>query len=143
MSVKTGTAQVIDPATRRYSDTDFIASTIALFPSEAPEYIVYAAIFKPKGPSTYGGRIAAPFVKDIANAIADLYGVARTGSASATHGGRIVVAGAEAVRIGDTMPDLRGTPKRALTALLERQDIVVEIEGDGWVREQTDRKSVV
>jgi cell division protein FtsI (penicillin-binding protein 3) len=137
MSVKTGTAQMIDSATRRYSDTDFIASTIALFPSEAPEYIVYAAIFKPKGASTYGGRIAAPFVKDVANAIADLYGVARTGAATVTHSGRISVAGTASVRIGDTMPDLLGTPKRALTALLERDDIVVEIEGDGWVREQT------
>lgn len=137
MSVKTGTAQVIDPETRGYSDTDFIASTIALFPGEAPEYIVYAAIFNPKGISTYGGRIAAPFVKDVANAIANLYGVARTGSASATHDGRIAVSGIDSVRIGETMPDLRGTPKRALTALLERTDIIVEIAGDGWVREQS------
>ncbi|HRW24500.1 MAG TPA: penicillin-binding protein [Spirochaetia bacterium] len=137
MSVKTGTAQVIDPATRRYSDTDFIASTIALFPSDDPEYIVYAAIFNPKGASTYGGRIAAPFVKDAANAIADLYGVARSGSASATHGGRISVSGVDAAEVGDAMPDLRGLPKRALTGLLARDDIIVEIEGDGWVREQS------
>jgi cell division protein FtsI (penicillin-binding protein 3) len=137
MSVKTGTAQMIDPATRRYSDTDFIASTIALFPSQAPEYIVYAAIFKPKGASTYGGRIAAPLVKDVANTIADLYGVARTGSAVITHSGRIAVSGVDSVSIGDTMPNLIGTPKRSLTALLERDDISVEIVGDGWVREQS------
>ncbi|PKL24704.1 MAG: penicillin-binding protein [Spirochaetae bacterium HGW-Spirochaetae-3] len=137
MSVKTGTAQVIDPRTRRYSEDNFIASTIALFPSEEPEYIVYAAIFNPKGSSTYGGRIAAPFVKDVANVIADLYGVARSGSATATHSGRVSVAGVDSVRIGGTMPDLRGLPKRSLTALLSREDIVVEIEGDGWVREQS------
>ncbi|MBU0928647.1 MAG: transpeptidase family protein [Spirochaetes bacterium] len=137
MSVKTGTAQVIDPATRRYSDTDFIASTIALFPSEAPEYIVYAAIFNPKGASTYGGRIAAPLVKDVSNAVADLYGVARSESASATHSGRVSVSGPAPALIGATMPDLRGVPKRALTALLERDDIAVEIEGDGWVKEQS------
>ena len=137
MSVKTGTAQVIDPATRRYSDTDFIASTIALFPSEAPEYIVYAAIFNPKGSSSYGGRIAAPFVKDVANVIADMYGVARSGSALATHSGRIAVYNPESVSIGDVMPDLKGTPKRSLTALLERSDILIEIEGDGWVVEQS------
>jgi cell division protein FtsI (penicillin-binding protein 3) len=35
------------------------------------------------------------------------------------------------------MPDLRGVPKRALTALLEREDLLVEIVGDGWVREQS------
>lgn len=137
MSVKTGTAQMIDPATRRYSDTDFIASTIALFPSQAPEYIVYAAIFKPKGASIYGGRIAAPFVKDVANTVADLYGVARTGSAVVSHSGRIAVQGVESATIGDTMPDLTGMPKRALTGLLERDDINVEIVGDGWVKEQS------
>jgi len=137
MSVKTGTAQVIDPKTRRYSDTDFIASTIALFPSEAPEYIVYAAIFNPKGVSTYGGRIAAPFVKDVANTIADLYGVARASSATAAHDGRVAVSSVDSVQIGETMPDLRGTPKRALTGLLARTDIIVEIVGDGWVREQS------
>jgi len=137
MSVKTGTAQVIDPATRRYSDTDYTASTIALFPSEAPEYIVYAAIFNPKGSSTYGGRIAAPFVKDAANIIADLYGVARSGSASATHSGRIVIPSVASAQVGATMPDLRGLPKRSLTALLERTDIIVEIVGEGWVVEQS------
>ena len=137
MSVKTGTAQMIDPETRRYSDTDFIASTIALFPGESPEYIVYAAIFKPKGGSIFGGRIAAPLVKDAANIIADLYGVARSDTQTLSHSGRVVVSGIESVRIGETMPDLRGVPKRALTALLERDDIVVEIVGDGWVREQS------
>jgi cell division protein FtsI (penicillin-binding protein 3) len=137
MSVKTGTAQMIDPATRRYSDTDFIASTIALFPGEAPEYIVYAAIFKPKGASIFGGRIAAPLVRDAANIIADLYGVARSGTQTLSHSGRIVVSGVESVRIGETMPDLRGVPKRALTALLEREDLIVEIVGEGWVREQS------
>lgn len=136
MSVKTGTAQMIDPATRRYSDTDYVASTIALFPSEAPEYIVYAAIIKPKGASIYGGRIAAPFVRDAADIIADLYGVARSGSASATHGGRIALPALAPASVGELMPDLRGLPKRSITALLERDDISVEIEGDGWVVSQ-------
>lgn len=137
MSVKTGTAQMIDPETRRYSDTDFIASTMALFPSESPEYIVYAAIFKPKGSSIFGGRIAAPLVKDAANAIADLYGVARSGSTMVRHSGQVVVGRVEAVTIGRSMPDLRGVPKRALTPLLERTDIAVEVEGEGWVAEQS------
>ncbi|MBN2873558.1 MAG: PASTA domain-containing protein, partial [Spirochaetales bacterium] len=136
MSVKTGTAQMIDPRTRRYSETDFTASTMALFPSESPDYIVYAAIFKPKGLSTYGGRIAAPLVKDAANIIADLYGVARSGAATVEHSGGVRVSPLALAEIGETMPDLRGAPKRALTPLLERTDILVEILGDGWVAEQ-------
>jgi cell division protein FtsI (penicillin-binding protein 3) len=133
LSVKTGTAQMIDPATRRYSNTDFIASTLALFPSEAPEYILYVAIIKPKGDSTYGGRIAAPLIRDAANVIADLYGVARTGSAVAVHDGRINLQPLDTAAIGDVMPRLIGLPKRALTPLLERQDLSFEISGDGWV----------
>jgi len=136
MSVKTGTAQMIDPLTRRYSDKDFIASTLALFPSEAPEYIVYAAIIKPMGESIYGGRIAAPLVRDAANIIADLYGTARSNAPSAIHDGRIVLPALGAAAIGERMPDLRGLPKRLLSPLLERRDIIVEIEGDGWVAEQ-------
>jgi cell division protein FtsI (penicillin-binding protein 3) len=136
LSVKTGTAQMIDPATRRYSNTDFIASTLALFPSEAPEYILYVAIIKPRGDSTYGGRIAAPLIRDAANIVADLYGVARTGSAVAEHDGRISLPALDAVIIGDVMPRLIGLPKRAITALLERQDLAFDISGDGWVVHQ-------
>ncbi len=136
MSVKTGTAQMIDPATRRYSDTDFIASTLAMFPSQAPEYIVYAAIIKPRGESFYGGRIAAPLVRDAANIVADLYGVAREGSTTITHPGSIQLKPSEAAVIGERMPDLTGYPKRLLTELLLRDDIRVEITGDGWVVRQ-------
>lgn len=137
MSVKTGTAQMIDPATKRYSQDDFIASTLALFPSEAPEYIVYAAIIKPRGESIYGGRIAAPLVKDAANIIADLYGVARAGSTTFQHDGRISVPRSAPAAIGEIMPNLIGYPKRLLTPLLERSDILVDIRGDGWVVRQS------
>lgn len=137
MSVKTGTAQVIDPNTRRYSDSDYTASTIALFPGEDPQYIVYTAIFNPKGSSTYGGRIAAPFIKEVAELIADLYGVPRTASASVDHSGRLRLSGLPEAKISNTMPNLLGYPKRSLSPLLEREDIHVEIIGDGWVVEQS------
>ena len=78
MAVKTGTAQMIDPATQRYSEKDYIASTLAIFPADAPRAIVYLAIVKPTlGPSYYGGRIAAPLVKEAAEAILNLTGIPR------------------------------------------------------------------
>jgi cell division protein FtsI (penicillin-binding protein 3) len=49
LAVKTGTAQIINPATLAYSDTDFIASCIALLPAEDPSLILYLAIVKPRG----------------------------------------------------------------------------------------------
>jgi cell division protein FtsI (penicillin-binding protein 3) len=88
------------------------------------------------GESIYGGRIAAPLVRDAANIIADLHGTARSNAPSAIHDGRIVLPALGAAAIGERMPDLRGMPKRLLSPLLERRDITVEIEGDGWVVEQ-------
>jgi len=137
MSVKTGTAQMIDPATRRYSDDDFIASTLALFPSEDPQYIVYTAIIKPRGESIYGGRIAAPLIREAALLIADLYGTARGTTPVATHSGRVVLSSPLAIDIGGTMPDLSGVPKRLLTSLLTRRDLIIDLQGDGYVAEQS------
>ena len=68
MAVKTGTAQMIDMDTKRYSETDYIASTLAIFPSDVPRIILYLAIVKPKGASYYGGQIAAPVVRDAVEA---------------------------------------------------------------------------
>ncbi|MDR2731328.1 MAG: penicillin-binding protein 2, partial [Treponema sp.] len=65
LAVKTGTAQIIDPVTRRYSETDFIASCIALLPAESPSLILYLTIIKPKG-EIFGGRIAAPAIREAA-----------------------------------------------------------------------------
>ncbi|MBU0935706.1 MAG: transpeptidase family protein [Spirochaetes bacterium] len=136
MSVKTGTAQMIDPETRRYSDTDFIASTLALFPTEDPEYIVYAAIIKPRGSSIYGGRIAAPLIREAALIIADLYGTPRGTTPVVSHSGTIRLPFAADITIGALMPDLTGVPKRLLTPLLLRDDLIVEIQGDGYVYSQ-------
>jgi len=41
------------------------------------------------------------------------------------------------VTIGQTMPDLRGTPKRLLLPLLGRSDLVVKISGEGYVESQS------
>ena len=40
-------------------------------------------------------------------------------------------------RIGTTVPDFTGLPKRTLLPLLERNDVTVRIEGYGWVVRQT------
>lgn len=138
MAVKTGTAQMIDPRTQRYSEKDYIASTIAIFPAEAPRAIVYLAIVKPTlGPSYYGGRIAAPLIKEAAEAILTVTGMPRGANPTAVHPGRIELPAVKAVEIGDTMPDLQGVPKRLLVPLLARKDILVSISGEGYVVSQS------
>ncbi len=136
IAVKTGTAQMLDQKTKRYSDTDFIASTLAIFPSNAPQYILYAAVIKPKGDSIFGSRVVAPIVRDAIITIANLFGLSRSSVTTIEHPGTIVVPATPSIQILDTMPDLRGIAKKLLVPLLKRTDIHVIIEGNGWVVSQ-------
>jgi cell division protein FtsI (penicillin-binding protein 3) len=45
----------------------------------------------------------------------------------------VAIPPAKAATIGDTMPDLKGVPKRLLMPLLSRKDISVKITGEGYV----------
>jgi len=65
---KTGTAEIRDPATGKYSKTDFNASFVGYFPSISPRYLIVANICKPKG-IHYGGDVAAPVFKNVAERI--------------------------------------------------------------------------
>ncbi len=136
MSVKTGTAQMIDPATHRYSDTDYIASTLAIFPSNDPQIVLYGVIIKPVG-EMLGGRIAAPMIRDAAEAVLEQLPIERGGSPIIRHDGTVSLPRLSPVSIGETMPDLTGVPKRLLLPLLQRDDIKVKIVGDGWVAKQS------
>jgi cell division protein FtsI (penicillin-binding protein 3) len=137
MAVKTGTAQMIDPDTRRYSESDYIASTLAILPAEAPRLVLYLAIVKPRGELYYGGRIAAPYVKEAAEIALRLMDLPRGETPTLVHAGAISLPPLESASIGETMPDLAGMPKRLLLPLLQRRDISVRLEGDGYVWRQS------
>jgi cell division protein FtsI (penicillin-binding protein 3) len=136
MAVKTGTAQMLNAEKNGYSTTDFISSCMGIFPANDPRIILYIAIIKPVG-ETYGGRIAAPVISTAANAIIDYLGLGRATATSVTHTGLIPVPKNKPVEIGTVMPDMTGLSKRMLTNLLERTDITVTIDGDGYVTGQT------
>jgi cell division protein FtsI (penicillin-binding protein 3) len=136
LAVKTGTAQIIDPATRRYSDTDFIASCIALLPAESPSLILYVVIIKPKG-EILGGRIAAPAIREAAESLIDYLGIPRGRNPQITHPPAVEIPSGRLPAFTDQVPDFSGLAKRTLLPLLLRDDIEVEIIGDGWVRRQS------
>ena len=136
LAVKTGTAQIIDPETRAYSDTDFIASCIALLPAESPSLILYLAIIKPKG-EIFGGRIAAPAIREAADALVDYLGIPRGRNLEISHSPSITLPANELPPLNGVVPDFTGIAKRTLLPLLPRSDIRVEIRGDGWVRRQS------
>ncbi|MGA1677941.1 MAG: peptidoglycan D,D-transpeptidase FtsI family protein, partial [Candidatus Nanopelagicales bacterium] len=58
---KTGTAQVVDPECKCYSD-NVIASFIGMAPAEDPEIVVAISIHHPKN-GRWGGRLAGPVFK--------------------------------------------------------------------------------
>jgi cell division protein FtsI (penicillin-binding protein 3) len=136
ISAKTGTAQVADPENGGYSDEVFIASIMALFPTENPQYIVYVALEYPKGPSIYGGVIAAPIGKEIIQAIVDLKGVPLDNDTVYLHPTTISPPQTKELVLGDQMPDLIGYSKRQLLPLLLEEGLLVSMEGSGWVVEQ-------
>ena len=140
ISAKTGTAQVADPKTGTYSESDFIASMIGIFPTDDPQFIVYVVVQNPRGQSFYGSQIAAPIFHEVALGLMDSVGIARagtvTGGSAPSPSAPTASPAVAAVAPGSVMPDLRGTPKRLLLPLLLRADVQVSIHGSGYVASQ-------
>ncbi|HZG53401.1 MAG TPA: penicillin-binding protein [Pyrinomonadaceae bacterium] len=72
---KTGTAQKIDPATRAYSKTKYVASFAGFAPIENPAVVIIVVIDEPAG-SYYGGTVAAPVFRAIAESVLPYLGIA-------------------------------------------------------------------
>ena len=136
LAVKTGTSQYRDPLTRGYSKTDFVASCVALLPAESPSLILYVVIIKPRG-ETYGGRIAAPAIREAAEQLIDYLGIPRGRNPLVGHSGRIDITEETLPALGAHVPSYIGLSKKTLLPLLLLSDITVEIRGDGWVRRQS------
>ena len=63
---KTGTAQKVDPVAGGYSDDKWIASFIGFVPASAPRLLAVVVIDEPQGDLHYGGLIAAPAFRALA-----------------------------------------------------------------------------
>jgi cell division protein FtsI (penicillin-binding protein 3) len=61
---KTGTSQKVDPKTRGYSKSKYVASFVGFIPSEKPRLVILVMIDEPKG-HIYGGLVAGPVFKDV------------------------------------------------------------------------------
>lgn len=73
---KTGTAQVIDPRTKKYSKEKYIGSFVGFVPADNPKIAMIIVVYEPKGQS-YGGVVAAPVFSKIAEAALSYMNVRR------------------------------------------------------------------
>ncbi|WP_318713197.1 penicillin-binding protein [Treponema sp.] len=135
IGVKTGTAQMADPVHGGYSHTDFLSNCMAIFPVNNPQIILYIVIQKAKG-ETYAGRIVAPVIADAADEIIDHLGINRENAASLEHSGKFSLNEIKPLKISKLVPDFKGRSKRDLLPLLDRTDIKIMIDGEGWVVDQ-------
>lgn len=136
ISAKTGTAQKINPLTRKYSKDAFIASTMAIFPTNNPQVIIYAVIDTPRGREYYGGRIVAPMVKNLIEEIVPLLGIKKSTDITIVHSQDVKINLPKKLILGNTMPDLKGLSKRQLLPLFSLEGVSVTIHGEGWVSSQ-------
>jgi cell division protein FtsI (penicillin-binding protein 3) len=61
---KTGTAQKVDPKTRSYSQTKYVAGFVGFAPAVGPRLLILVVVDEPRG-SSYGGVVAAPVFREV------------------------------------------------------------------------------
>ena len=141
---KTGTAQKLDPATKRYSHAPGVLSFVGVTPADDPRFVMLVMLDEPKN-EKWGSEAAAPIFSAIGREVLrylevpprDAQPVQLMAAESPTPAVVPALSTALLESPSGLMPDLRGKPLRlALTALAAlRAD--VEIEGRGLVIQQT------
>jgi cell division protein FtsI (penicillin-binding protein 3) len=148
---KTGTSHKLVDG--HYSQSDYNASFVGFVPSRSPALTIIVVIDSPHANGYFGGTVAAPIFKRIAEASLRHLGVGRTINPPAPvlvarNGGedeirpRPVSAPASATPAvdmtqTDVMPDLRGMSAREALRALTQIGMVARMSGDGVVLEQS------
>jgi len=149
---KTGTAKkVVNGA---YSAVEFNASFVGFVPSRRPAVTIVVVIDTPRGGQYYGGLVAAPVFKRIAEAALRQLGIpptinpvppviATTAKPELTTG-QVRIAGTQGMApaltvLGGTpqMPDVRGMSGREAIRVLNRAGLRPQMQGDGFVVDQS------
>ena len=142
---KTGTAQKLDPATRRYSRAPGVLSFIGFVPADAPRLVLLVLLDEPKN-EKWGSEAAAPIFSAIASPVLRDLDVAPsdavpiqivTGSGAEGAGaGRLRLVSAAEAATG-VMPDVSGRTLREALAMLTPLGLRVELVGHGRVVQQS------
>jgi cell division protein FtsI (penicillin-binding protein 3) len=157
---KTATAQKIDPATHKYSDTHFVASFTGYVPADKPRLVISVVLDDPMGGTHAGGGVAGPVFRRVGESALRYLGVTPRGtvpmklseiSDRAKEGDVAAntyqaVKGAAAVtpptvnapaRVGEAkVPDLAGFPLREAVKAATALGLVPTVEGSGRLTKQ-------
>jgi cell division protein FtsI (penicillin-binding protein 3) len=152
---KTGTAQKMDPATKRYSHAPGVLSFVGVAPADDPKFVMLVMLDEPKN-EKWGSEAAAPIFSAIGREILRYLEVpardaqpvqimtaqahpaalhVRTAPAGIDAGvnAEPVSSDASGPDDGLRMPDLRGKPLRQALATLSALRVDVELRGHGLV----------
>lgn len=126
---KTGTAQVAVKG--GYSSHRFIASFGGFGPLEDPRYVAVVSIDSPRG-LTHGGQVAAPAFSSIIQSVFIQKGVRPRRTLA------LDLPSPRDVRVPlhdleSQWPDLRGWTAKEVLRWAEREQVVVHLNGHGWV----------
>jgi cell division protein FtsI (penicillin-binding protein 3) len=148
---KTGTAaKLVNGA---YSKSAYNASFVGFAPSRRPAVTILVVVDSPRANGYYGGSVAAPIFKRIAEAALRHLGVPRNRDPEppllvARHGRDTQPVASPAPVLGpaempliaevsqDVMPELRGLSAREALRRLSRLGVAARMTGDGFVAEQ-------
>ncbi|MEZ4297283.1 MAG: penicillin-binding protein [Polyangiaceae bacterium] len=160
---KTATAQKIDPATGKYTDTHYVASFVGFVPAEKPRLVIAVVLDEPMGGTYAGGSVAAPVFRRVGEMalrylgvtpkgtepvkLADMAKVAHAGGDQATNTYQVMAeekAGVQAVvtpsaplKGGEVrLPDFQGFPIREAIKSAKALGLSPVVEGTGRVTRQ-------
>lgn len=136
ISTKTGTSQITNLETGTYYDDRFIASALAIFPTEDPEVIIYVVIENPKGTSIFGSRLAVPVIKKLIDNFINYLNIPIDSSPIHKVNSRGIIPAHRTLTIGNTIPDFSGLSKRDVLTALKLINIEFIINGNGFVTSQ-------
>jgi cell division protein FtsI (penicillin-binding protein 3) len=146
---KTGTAQKADAISGGYSADRHFSSFVGFAPADAPRIVIGVFVDEPKG-EIYGGEVAAPAFREVAEYAMKMLGVPPTAGAVAAapeappppeeepEGPPPVEQATRPPPPGSVaVPSLAGLPARAAVRTLEAVDLSPDLDGSGRVVRQS------
>jgi cell division protein FtsI (penicillin-binding protein 3) len=142
---KTGTAQKVAPETKHYAAGKYVSTFMGLVPVESPALVILVVVDEPKG-SHYGGVVAAPIFKGIAEHTLSIIGIRRPAPAAPHQSPQekpdmtpwVIAQKAKEENVQSAelqnkriMPDVRGMSMRKVVELLKGYEVPVDLLGSG------------